>query len=58
MCIVNEEKEVYFDIYCKKCKNYKKPESEEPCNECLTNPYNKSHVPVNYISAEHGNKQC
>ena len=42
-------KEVHFDQYCKKCKHKKLDEGEEPCNECLSNPYNEySHKPVRY----------
>ena len=28
-------KEVRFDLYCHKCKNYGTKEVEEPCNSCL-----------------------
>ena len=42
-------KEVYFDQYCSKCLFEKKPEDEDPCNECLYNPGNEdSHKPVNF----------
>ena len=42
-------KEVYFDQYCKTCKDEKTPESKDPCNECLTNSENvDSHKPVNW----------
>ena len=42
-------KEVYFDVWCKKCKHYKLSENEEPCNECLHQPMaENSHRPVNY----------
>ena len=38
-------KEVFYDIYCKKCKYYEL----EPYNECLAEPYNMdSHKPVNF----------
>lgn len=40
-------KEVRFDIYCKKCKNYEKKETEDPCWECLNNGWNENtHEPV------------
>jgi hypothetical protein len=29
---------VQFQEYCTKCKNKKTPETEDPCNECLTYP--------------------
>ena len=40
---MNEEKEVYFDQYCKSCKHHGLEESKDPCN---TN----SHKPMNYES--------
>ena len=40
-------KEVYFSQYCLKCKHGDLEETEEPCNECLTHPWNEnSHKPV------------
>lgn len=46
---MNDEKEVYFDEYCKTCKHSKTEEFKDPCNDCLENPYNiNSHKPVNY----------
>lgn len=42
-------KEIYFDQYCKTCKYEKVKESEDPCEECLSNPTNVySHKPVKY----------
>ena len=39
-------KEVYFDEYCKQCVHWQLNEDEEPCNECLDEPYNiDSHKP-------------
>lgn len=35
---MNEEKEVYFDQYCKSCKHHGLEESKDPCNDCLTEP--------------------
>lgn len=32
---MNEEKEVYFDQYCKSCKHHGLEESKDPCNDCL-----------------------
>lgn len=38
---------VQFDQYCTTCKYCELPESEDPCNECLTEPVNLySHKPV------------
>lgn len=40
---------VHFDEYCVKCKNKNTKETEDPCNECLTNPVNEhSHKPILY----------
>ncbi len=45
----SNDKEVYFGLYCKTCKNEALPESEEPCNSCLEEPVNTdSHRPVNW----------
>lgn len=42
-------KEVYFDVWCKRCKYEKQSESEEPCDKCLDRPLNvNSHRPVYY----------
>lgn len=42
-------KEVFYDIYCKKCKYYELEPYKSPCNECLAEPYNMdSHKPVNF----------
>lgn len=37
---MNERKEVRFDMYCPDCKHLKKHEEEEPCRECLNQPWN------------------
>lgn len=42
-----KQKEVYYDQYCRTCKNELKQENEEPCWTCLTYPSNEdSHKPV------------
>lgn len=47
--MVSSEKEVYFHEYCQKCEHLEVDESEDPCDECLTNPVNEySHKPVNF----------
>lgn len=49
----NEMKEVYFDQYCQTCKHKDLKESEEPCNECLTETVNLySHKPVKWEEKE------
>ena len=42
-------KEVYFNQYCPKCKNYDLEGDEEPCFDCLSEPVNQySHKPVKF----------
>lgn len=49
----NVYKEVYFKKYCQTCKNKDVKESDNPCDECLSQPVNLySHKPVNYISVK------
>lgn len=49
----NIYKEVYFNQYCKTCEYKNLKESEEPCDECLSNPINEySHKPINYKERE------
>lgn len=44
---------VEFVKYCHKCVNKDKPESEDPCHDCLNHPVNLgSHKPVNFKPAE------
>ena len=51
--MTNRFKEVYFDKYCKDCKNKKKSEYEDPCFDCISRPVNEfSHKPVNFIAKE------
>ncbi len=46
-------KEVYFNEYCPKCVNWKKPEEEDPCNECLTEGgVPNSHKPTKFKEAK------
>lgn len=46
------KKEVFFIQYCHKCKHKDVPETEDPCNECLTEPVNEySHKPVRFEDA-------
>ena len=47
------EKFVEFNEYCPRCKHKKVPETEDPCNECLTEPTNEySHKPVRFEDGE------
>lgn len=42
-------KEVYFDMYCYKCKYKDYDETEDVCASCLNQPVNLfSHKPVNW----------
>lgn len=51
--MVNDEKEVYFNKYCKLCKHFRKNEDKEPCCDCLDEPVNMhSHKPVYFEEAE------
>lgn len=48
----NAYKEVYFDRYCSTCKYQGLPGTDDPCDECLTEPVNLySHKPVKYEEA-------
>ena len=50
---VRNTKEVDFATFCRTCKFGPKEEHEEPCDECLTQPWNEnSHKPVKYKEAE------
>ena len=44
-----KNKEVRFDIYCQKCKHFKKDEFREPCNSCMEEFFNLgTDKPVNF----------
>lgn len=46
-------KEVRFDIYCKTCKYSNTSQFNDPCNGCLSQPYNiDSRKPVNWKEKE------
>lgn len=36
--MIGDEKEVYYNLYCKSCKNEKVAEDVEPCHDCLNEP--------------------
>ena len=51
-------KEVYFDQYCKSCKNSDLEESKDPCHDCLQTPVNyNSHKPVYWKGSADDGKQ-
>lgn len=44
---------IEFDKYCPTCENKDKPDSEDPCDECLDTPVNvDSRKPINYKKKE------
>lgn len=44
-------KEVYFNGYCDTCKYKNIKSTSDPCNECLSSPFNvNTHEPVMYES--------
>lgn len=46
-------KEVYFGEYCKTCMHCDKAETDDPCDDCLSEPVNVySHKPVKYEEKE------
>lgn len=50
---MNNTKEVYFLDYCPKCKHYQKLDYEDPCNDCLAQPFMMdSHKPMNFEEKE------
>ena len=57
---MNDTRECLFNIYCKTCKYEDVEDVEDPCNECLGEPFNlNSHKPVNYEedAKKHKNKE-
>lgn len=47
------DKIVRFDSYCHICKHKDVKETDDPCNECLTEPVNEySHKPVRFQDAD------
>ena len=43
------QKEVHYYLYCKICKYFDFPETEDPCNECLTISHNEdTHKPIRF----------
>lgn len=49
MAVVNDEKEVIFGDYCKKCVYKDLSDQEEPCFECIAEPTNLwTHRPIKF----------
>lgn len=54
---MNDTKEVYFDMYCRKCKYESKSESDDPCWDCLKHGWNvDSHKPVYFKEKDDAEK--
>ena len=52
-----KDKEVRFDIYCKKCKYFTKSNKNDICEECLEHPVNEhSRKPVKFENNKKENK--
>lgn len=50
---MNDYKEVYYCAYCPKCEHFCVPETENPCNQCMTEFTNlHSHKPINFKPKE------
>ena len=48
-----ENKEVDFNTYCEICENRDLNGYEEPCDECLSTPYNlNTSKPINFKEKE------
>lgn len=46
---MDDYKEVHFHEYCKTCKHKKVANTDDPCDECLSEPINLySHKPVKW----------
>lgn len=45
----NEQKEVFFHMYCPECQYSNLNQNDMPCEECLGEPVNEySHVPIKF----------
>lgn len=46
-------KEVHYNEYCPKCVNYEKDMTDDPCNDCLSEPVNlHTNKPVKFIEKD------
>lgn len=51
--MIGDLKEVFYYKYCSKCKYANLRESEEPCNDCLSEPgVEDSHKPLKFEEKE------
>lgn len=45
----NEQKEVFFHMYCHECEYADRDQNDMPCEECLGEPTNEySHMPIKF----------
>lgn len=51
---MDQEKEVRFDIYCKKCKYKDLKEEEDPCWDCLVETVNVDSKKPVYFKEDDG----
>lgn len=55
--MIGDKKEVYFGKYCSKCRYGKRPETANPCWDCLEEPANEdSHKPKFFEEATKNEK--
>lgn len=54
--MVNEEKIVRYDRYCKTCEHWNLKQEEEPCNTCLENPTNTYSRKPKYYKKKEGRR--
>lgn len=51
--MIEKGKIVEFHKWCEKCKHYEKTEAEDPCFDCLSDPWRVgSHKPTKYEEKE------
>lgn len=49
----NNKKEVIFHEYCPKCEYWARGEHEDPCEDCIAQPWNEnSHKPIGFKEVE------
>ena len=48
--MADQEKIVFFFVYCPQCRFWDTDGAEEPCNECLAHTVNiNSHKPIKFV---------
>ena len=46
--MIDENKIVFFEKHCPKCKHEAVEENEDPCWDCLSNPVNVNGLPTKF----------